>query len=178
MAGDFSRLKIMVVDPNQHMRMLVKGVLHALGVKDVRLASDSADAFQEWKTFPADIIITEFRMEPLDGVEFTKLVRTASDSPNPYVPVIMLTSYTETSNVVAARDAGITEFVSKPISAQSLHARLHAVIFKERPFVRTKHYFGPDRRRRSSVKLTIEDRRQADMDDGDILDIGLEADIP
>lgn len=138
----------------------MRGVLGAFHVHDVREASDGAEAFKEWRTFAADLIITEFMMTPVDGVEFVRLVRTASDSPNPYVPIIMLTGYTEKHNVATARDAGISEFLAKPISAQTLYARLNAAVFKPRPFIKLKGYFGPDRRRHSSVIQALADERR------------------
>ena len=95
----------------------------------------------------ADVLIVDWHMQPLDGLDFVRLVRTASDSPNPYVPIIMLTGYTEYARVVEARDAGINEFLAKPISAKSLYLRFAAIIDNPRPFIRTKKYFGPDRRR-------------------------------
>lgn len=101
---------------------------------------------------PADVIITEFMMTPVDGLEFVRLVRTGSDSPNPFVPIIMLTAYTERRNIMQARDAGITEFLAKPISARSLYARLHSAVFRPRPFIKVTQYFGPDRRRHASAK--------------------------
>lgn len=158
-ATGFERLSVLIVDPNRHMRTLVRGVLHAFYVRNIREASDGAEAFKEWRTFPADVIITEMAMEPLDGIEFTQMVRRASDSPNRYVPIIMLTAYTERHNVEKARDAGITEFLSKPISAEALYARIYAVVYRKRTFIETKGYIGPDRRRRSSGFMGTERRK-------------------
>lgn len=158
-AAGFERLSVLIVDPNRHMRTLVRGVLHAFLIRNIREAPDGATAFKEWRTFPADIIITEMKMEPLDGIEFTQMVRRASDSPNRYVPVIMLTAYTERHNVEKARDAGITEFLSKPISAEALYARIHAVVHRQRPFIETRPYVGPDRRRRGGQFVGSERRK-------------------
>jgi two-component system chemotaxis response regulator CheY len=98
-------------------------------------------------------------------LEFTREVRTAPGSPNPFIPIVMITGHTEKHRVQAARDAGITEFLAKPFTAQSLFAHLAIIIEHPRPFVRCPGYFGPDRRRK-----TIEDyagpwRRQGDFDD-------------
>lgn len=76
-------------------------------------------------------------------------MRTAKDSPDPYVPIVMLTGHTEMIRVVVARDAGVTEFLAKPISAKGLLSRLISVIEQPRPFIRTKTYFGPDHRRQN-----------------------------
>ena len=96
-----------------------------------------------------DFVLTDLSMKPIDGIEFTKLVRTAQDSPNPYVPIVMVTGHTERARVEAARDAGVTEFLAKPITAQNLLLRLAEIVERPRAFVRCDTYFGPDRRRRA-----------------------------
>lgn len=160
MAGyNIERLNFLVVDDNKHMRALVKGILHALGTRNVHEAGDGADAFKELRHFPADIIICDWNMSPLDGLDFVRLVRTAKDSPNPFVPIIMLTGHTEMARVVEARDAGVHEFLAKPISAKGLYSRIKAIIDRPRPFVRTGTYFGPDRRRRQ-VEYKGRERRK------------------
>jgi len=157
---NLERLNFLIVDDNKHMRALVKSILHALGSKNVVEASDGADAFKELRHFPADIIICDWNMDPLDGLDFTRLVRTGKDSPNPFVPIIMLTGHTEMNRVVEARDAGIHEFLAKPISAKGLYSRVRAIIEHPRPFVRAGLYFGPDRRRRSLASYMGPDRRK------------------
>ncbi len=131
-------INVLVLDDNRHMRNLVQSILHALGVKQIREAADAPAAFKELQHFHADIIIADWHMEPLDGLDFVRLVRTAKDSPNPYVPIIMLTAHTEYSRVCEARDAGVNEFLAKPISAKSLYARFASIIENPRSFIRTK----------------------------------------
>ncbi len=144
---DIERLNFLIVDDNKHMTMLVKNLIHALGSRNVSEANDAAEAFTELTHFPADIIIVDYQMQPLDGLDFVRLVRTGSDSPNPYVPIIMLTGHTEMSKVLNARDAGVNEFLAKPLSARSLYARIQKIISQPREFVKTRTFFGPDRRR-------------------------------
>lgn len=141
------------------MRALVKTILHALGAKNCREALDGADAFKELKHFSADMIICDLNMSPLDGLDFVRLVRTGGDSPNPFVPIIMLTGHTEIYKVVEARDSGVNEFLARPISAHSLYARIKKIIDKPREFVKTKSYFGPDRRRQQ-VEFNGKERRK------------------
>ena len=109
--------------------------------------SDAAKAFQELQHFSADVIIVDWNMQPLDGLDFVRLVRTAKDTPNPYVPIIMLSGYTEYRRVTEARDAGVNEYLAKPISAKALYQRFVSIIDNPRSFVRTKKFFGPCRRR-------------------------------
>jgi DNA-binding response OmpR family regulator len=101
-------------------------------------------------------------MFPLDGVEFTRMVRNAPDSRNPYLPIIMMTGHSERYRVMDARDAGVTEFVAKPLTAKAVLERIHAVIYRPRPFVRTAEYFGPDRRRKDDPGFAGPWRRSTD----------------
>lgn len=155
---DLSRLNMLVVDDNKYMILLIKTLLHSIRVKNVREATDGAEAFMELRQFSADMVICDLQMQPLDGIEFTRLVRTAKDSPNQYVPIIMLTGHTEERFVKEARDAGVNEFLSKPLSAAGLYSRIIEIIDNPRPFIRTSTYFGPDRRRKQ-VPFKGPDRR-------------------
>ena len=143
-----ANVKFLVVEDNKFMATVVRRVLNSLGTKEVRECADGADALKVLKTFPADIVITDWAMEPLDGIELTRMIRNASDSVNPYVPIIMLTAYSEMIRIVEARDAGVNEFVVKPISVNTLFSRIQAVIEKPRPYIRINNFFGPDRRRK------------------------------
>lgn len=142
-------VNVLVIDDNKHMCKLVSEILRALGVRNVRDIDDAAKAFEELKQFSADIIIVDWHMEPMDGIEFVRLIRTAEDSPNPFLPIIMLSGYTEMQRITEARDAGINEFLAKPISAKALYQRIVSIIDSSRPFIRTKTFFGPDRRRQT-----------------------------
>jgi DNA-binding response OmpR family regulator len=110
----------------------------------------------------------DFRLTGLDGLEFCRLVRTASDSPNPYLPIIMVTAYSERSRVLGAINAGVDEFLVKPVRAVDVASRLNAVIERRRPFVRSADYFGPDRRRRKDPKYRGPLRRSSDPSAVDI----------
>lgn len=171
---DIERMSFMIVDDNKHMRVLVKNILNSFGVRNITEASDGADAFKELKTFSPDIVVSDWEMDPLDGLDFVRLVRTADDSPNHYMPIIMLTGHTESFRVAQARDAGIHEFLAKPISARSLYSRIRSIIDRPRRFVKTPVYFGPDRRRCDSSTYRGADRRN---DGGDISGALNQADI-
>ncbi len=159
---NLSRLNFLIVDDNKHMRALVKSILHALGVKSILEAGDGADAFKELRHFPADVIICDWSMQPLDGLDFVRMVRTGTDSPNPFVPIIMLTGHTEMHRVMEARDSGVHEFLAKPISAKGIYSRIRTIIENPRPFIRAGIYFGPDRRRKENPNYNGPERRKAD----------------
>ncbi|WP_323762914.1 response regulator [Maricaulis sp.] len=147
MAVDFSRVRILIVDDNGYMLTILRTILHGFGIKQIFESKDPADAFDMVRSDAVDIIITDYQMEILDGLDFVRLVRTADDSPNPLVPIIMLSAYSEKSKVMSARDAGVTEFCCKPVTAKEMFAKIASVINEPRPFIRNKSYFGPDRRR-------------------------------
>jgi DNA-binding response OmpR family regulator len=146
--GPFEVLHFLIVDDNAYMRQIVETVLRAWGAKKVSHAADGAEALGILQDRMVDIVICDLAMAILDGLEFIRLLRHAKDSPNPYVPIIVMSGHTERRNVISARDAGAHEFLAKPVSAKELYERVMAVIEQPRPFVRTQTYFGPDRRRR------------------------------
>ena len=148
MSYQFDRLKILVIDDNQHMRTLISAVLQAFGVKTVFEAENGEYAWETLKLNPCDIIFCDWVMSRMSGIEFAQKVRSAPESPNPFVPIVMLTGHTSMEHVNAARDAGVNEFLAKPVSSKAILNRMVAVIEHPRPFVRTKVYFGPCRRRK------------------------------
>jgi CheY-like chemotaxis protein len=162
--ADMSRLAALVVDDNQHMRAILLTLLRALGIKNLAEASDGADALSLLQSRPFDFLLADINMQPIDGIEFTQMVRRSADSIAPMIPIIMVTGHTERSKVTAARDAGVTEFVAKPVTAQALYLRVQEVIERPRPFVRTASFFGPDRRRRVDPKFKGPHRRKADAE--------------
>ena len=157
---NIERLNFLIVDDNKHMCMLIRTILNAFGVRNVIEATDGADALKVMKHFPADIIICDWVMQPLDGLEFVRLVRTGKDSPNPYVPVIMLTGHTERHRVMEAREAGVSEFLAKPVSPKKIYTRIRSIIEHQRNFIKTKTYFGPDRRRQDVASYKGIERRK------------------
>ena len=156
-------LQVLLVDDNQHMRAITSAVLQSAGVRKVREASDGAAGLEILREQSIDLAIVDFNMFPLDGVEFTRLVRNSPDTTNPYLPIIMMTGHSEKSRVYEARDAGVTEFVVKPITAKAILDRIQAVIFHPRPFVKTDGYFGPDRRRTTASNYRGPMRRASDQ---------------
>ncbi|MBI3503875.1 MAG: response regulator [Proteobacteria bacterium] len=161
MSYQLSKIKVLVLEDNGHMRKLLKGLLDAIGVREVVEASEGAAAYQAIKQNPVDFALVDWETYPVSGLEFTRKVRTEADSPNPFLPIIMVTGHTERERVTRARDLGVTEFLAKPISAQSLAQRIEEIVDRPRPYIRTKSYFGPCRRRkRGGIYIGTERRVQ------------------
>ncbi|GAA0867693.1 response regulator [Brevundimonas basaltis] len=157
-------LQILLIDDNPHMRTIASAVLQCAGIRKVLEAGDGGTGLQMLRDHAIDLAIVDYNMFPLDGVEFTRLVRNSPDSANPYLPIIMMTGHSGKQRVYAARDAGVTEFVVKPITAKAVLDRIQSVIWKPRPFVKTDGYFGPDRRRVSRPQFRGPFRRATDAD--------------
>jgi CheY-like chemotaxis protein len=158
----YDLLKILLVDDNHYMRVLLAEILRAIGVSRIYEANDGAEGLQMMRDNPVDIVMTDLSMQPLDGIDFVRLLRNSPDSPNPTVPVIMITGHSTIARVNEARDAGVTEFLAKPLTARGVIERLHEVIEHPRPFVRSGDYFGPERRRRHDPTYKGPFRRATD----------------
>jgi two-component system chemotaxis response regulator CheY len=163
----FELLKMLLVDDNHHMRVLLAEILRAIGVRQVFEANDGAEALQIMRAHQIDIIMTDLAMQPLDGIDFVRLLRNSPDSPNPMAPVIMITGHSTSRRVTEARDVGVNEFLSKPVTARGVLERIAQVVDNPRPFVRSAGYFGPDRRRRADPNYNGPRRRASDRGSAD-----------
>lgn len=160
---NYSLLKILIVDDNQHMRVLLAEILRAIGVNHIFEANDGAEGLQMMRAHAIDIVMTDLTMQPLDGIDFVRLLRNSPDSPNQMIPVIMVTGHSTLKRVAEARDAGVTEILTKPLTARGVIDRITRVINHPRPFIRTVDYFGPDRRRRNDPNYDGPRRRSTDV---------------
>lgn len=159
---DMSALNVLIADSNNYMRKIIRTMLRGFGISRIREAGDGALALEELNTHIIDLVVVDYALETLNGVELTEMVRGAEDSPNRFVPIVMLSAYTEKWRVEAARDAGVTEFLRKPLCAKDLYLRLEEVIERPRNFIRTGRYFGPDRRRKTMTGPSTPRRRAED----------------
>jgi CheY-like chemotaxis protein len=139
-------IHVLVVDDSRQMRRLTRSILRAAGVNKVFDAESAPDALEVMHRIGIDLVLLDWKMEPMDGLAFARVIRLSESSPNPYVPILMLTAHTEASRVAAARDAGVTGFVKKPLIARVLFERMQNALLDHRVFVRTSDFFGPDRR--------------------------------
>jgi two-component system, chemotaxis family, chemotaxis protein CheY len=142
-----SDVHVLLVDDNDQMRLLVRCLLRAGGLTNISDARNVAQAFETMRERSVDLIIVDWMMQPVDGLAFTRMMRWDRASPDPYMPILMLTAHTEISRVAAARDAGVTGFIKKPISTRLLFDRVASALTDTRMFIRSDEFCGPDRRR-------------------------------
>lgn len=163
MAFKFERLRILIVEDTAPMRKLVTSVLETLGVRMIYTAIDGDLGFQVFCTEKPDIVIADWHMVPMSGIELVHKIRRDKQSPNKLVPIVMMTGYSALPRVAEARDTGATEFLVKPFSANDMARRIAYVINKPRDFIESADYFGPDRRRRVVENFKGQERRSEDV---------------
>ena len=154
MSYQLEGLRILIIDDNAHIRQLLRTILYAVGIRAIDVAEDGVSGFDSFCRLEYDLVFTDYEMEPISGLDLADMIRTSRKSPNPYVPIIMISSYSDEERVQGARDRGVTEFLAKPFTVDVLMSRLESVIEEPRPFVRTESYFGPDRRRKQDKRYT------------------------
>lgn len=152
MSYDFSRVRCLICDDSPQMRKLVDALLREVGLTDTHHARDGEDAWDKIATLKPHLLIIDWNMgdgrnRSGDGLAFVQELRQAKDSPNRYLPVMMLTGYTEKHRVEQARNAGVHDLIAKPVTAGTLYKHLYQMAADDRDFILTKSYFGPDRRR-------------------------------
>ncbi|MCK5284080.1 MAG: response regulator [Alphaproteobacteria bacterium] len=151
MSYTLNKAKILIVDDMKPMLALTQSVLKIFGFKNVFVAGGGEEAFEIVCKEDPDIVITDWMMSPMDGLELASVIRRNPAAPNPYVPIIMMTGFSSRLRVENARDKGITEFLVKPFSSQDLYKRVVQIIERPRQFVDSGTFFGPDRRRKASA---------------------------
>jgi CheY-like chemotaxis protein len=158
---DLRDLNLMVVDDNPNMRTIVGGVLSAAGVGGLHYAGNGREAVRVMSESKIDAAYIDFEMPLMNGLDLIRDIRRMAGEER-FMPLIMLTGYADMRRVNAALNAGMTEFLRKPVTARDILVRLQAAILNARPFVTAGQYFGPDRRRRRDEAETAPRRRASD----------------
>lgn len=162
MSYDISKVKFLLVEDNPAILLLLRSLLSGLGVKEVAAATNVEEGKRLVIEHKPDIIITDYKMEEASGIEFAHWLRRDPESPDHEVAIIVTSAYSESERVIAARDAGVNEFLVKPITVYTLYQRIRAVIESDRPFVRSENYVGPCRRRGTKADYAGPFRRHDD----------------
>jgi CheY-like chemotaxis protein len=144
--------KVLIIDDEHYTRKVIKTLLMSMGVKSIQEAPDGDAGLEIIRTFAPHVVLCDWEMPGLDGPGFVRAVRSPETFPFPDVPIIMLTAHGERSRVIEAARLGINEYLLKPVSSQSLQARLLSVITHPRKMVRKGDYYGPEPRKLSSIK--------------------------
>jgi len=116
--------RCLVVDDNEHMIEIVRAVLEAFGMRGIVGVPDPKQAFEDYQANGAGLLIVDYHLGSSNGIQFVARVRNMADPEKARVPIVMMTSYTEQSRVIAAREAGVDAFVRKPITGRELYEKI------------------------------------------------------
>ncbi len=147
--ADTRALKVLVVDPNSYMRGIVADALRRLNVGELSSTSSTDEANDICLSFRPNIVITDWEAGRVSGLEFTRSIRRSEKNIPRDIPVILLASSVARDQLIAARQAGINEFLLKPVSVRALKSRIEEVVLRPRKFIDSRHYIGPCRRRKT-----------------------------
>lgn len=150
------RLNVLVVEDNEYMLEIMLKSLRRIGFERLERARNGKEAIELLKIThpnvgaapPIDIVISDLIMAPINGLIMLQWLRTFDESPNRFMPFLMVSGAADAEHVQTARDHGMHEFMAKPFSVDSLYKTLQRLIDKPRQFIVTQAYCGPDRRRR------------------------------
>lgn len=163
MSYQFKNITVLIVESTRAMFDLTRSVLQTFGVNQVYSAYGADEGFETFCRVNPDLLIIDWLEDPKNGLELTRRVRADKKSPNPFIPIILMTGYSQKKRVLQARDSGITEFLVKPFTAKALYQKIEQLIERPRHFVNTENYFGPDRRRKREGEYKEPERRAADQ---------------
>lgn len=163
-AARLAGLHVLIVDDEHYMRKVIRTLLMSIGVREVIEACDGLSGLDAIRHNVPEVVLLDWEMPGLDGPGFLRMVRSPETFPYPDIPIIMLTGHGERSRVMKAMQAGVNEFLLKPVSSKSLHDRLVAVLTRPRPVIRRGDYYGPAPRNVATVTAAA---------DGEIADLVL-----
>ncbi|WP_421787681.1 response regulator [Hyphobacterium sp.] len=162
MAGSFDRIRVLIVEDNPHMSAILRTILQGFGVRTIHECRDAETALQNLGSINPDILLVDLFLAEMDGLELARRVRSDDSSANKYLPIIMVTAHSERARVIQAINAGINEYLAKPVRPIDLFERIVSLVERPRRFVKTPGYFGPDRRRRQDSAYKGPWRRSTD----------------
>ncbi len=126
----FSSLNVLVVEDSKSQRELLVSVLQETGIHRISSVVDGSEALSALKKFPAHLVITDLHMAPMDGIDLTLALRTLKTSPNPALPILLLTSRSNEKDVLRAQAAGVHGFILKPYTVDNIRSRIVEIFSK------------------------------------------------
>jgi two-component system chemotaxis response regulator CheY len=122
-------MNVLVVDDYQTMIRIIKNLLKQLGFNNIDEATDGTAAYEMLNLKKYGLVISDWNMEPMSGLDLLKKVRSTSGNDNiAKVPFIMVTAESKTENVIAAKQAGVNNYIVKPFNAETLKTKISSVI--------------------------------------------------
>ncbi len=119
-------MRILIVDDYKTMLRIIRNLLNQLNFTNVEEAGDGNTALQKLRSKPVELVISDWNMEPMTGLQLLREVR--ADEKLKEMPFIMITAESKTENVVAAKEAGVSNYIVKPFNAETLKSKISSVL--------------------------------------------------
>jgi len=119
-------MNILVVDDYNTMLRIISNLLGQLGFSNVDTATDGTDALEKLNKGSFDFVISDWNMEPMTGIDLLRQVRSTEKLKN--LPFIMVTAESKSENVIAAKEAGVSNYIVKPFNAETLKSKMESVL--------------------------------------------------
>lgn len=153
---------VLVAATEPFLRSIIADVLRNSGISKIQTAGSVPESMEQIRTWLPDAIILDWTLTKGGGEQLTQWIRTSNASPNPQLPIVMVTGDTSQNTILGARDAGIDEIIVKPVVPRAVVGRVNLVLRKRRSFVQSHDFVGPDRRRREADSYKGSKRRMTD----------------
>jgi len=125
------KVPILVVDDSSTMTQIIRSLLHRIGFNDIDAAKDGDAALKQLRCKKYGLVISDWNMEPMSGLDLLRRVRT--DRVLESIPFIMVTAESKIDNVIAAKDAGVSDYIVKPFTAQTLRSKIETIFAEKLP---------------------------------------------
>lgn len=143
---NFRQVNVLIVDNDQYSISILGQILRGFGAASQTTAGTGEQAMQLLQSEHFELLLCESKLPDMDGADLVRWLRRSDKTPMRYMPVVMLTGYTQFAYVTAARDAGVNHVVRKPVSPAILLDHILWSAQSDRPLIETLTYIGPDRR--------------------------------
>jgi two-component system, chemotaxis family, chemotaxis protein CheY len=118
--------RVIIIDDYTTMLRILRNLLRQIGIENVEDATNGTDALGKLRTLPFNLIISDWNMQPMTGLDLLREVR--ADEKLKATPFIMVTAESKTDNVIAAKKAGVSNYIVKPFNAETLRAKIESVL--------------------------------------------------
>jgi two-component system chemotaxis response regulator CheY len=128
MSLNFANLSVLIVDDQTTMLRIIRNMLQQIGFKNIHDTTSGETAIEMSQSTAFDLIISDWNMEPITGLDFLKAVRASTKTQ--HTPFIMVTAENKIENIVIAKQAGVNNYIVKPFSQETLRGKIEQVLSK------------------------------------------------
>lgn len=157
--SDFSSHRVLVLGGKTHTISLLRSILSMAGVTQIMHVEESHCALDLLSMENFSAVFCDHTAQELDGMSFPVAARRRAGMINPMIPIFAVQEHARRRDVENARDVGVTDVLTTPISPKTVITKLQAALTAPRPFIVANEFFGPDRRTKRRAPYHGSDRR-------------------